>query len=72
MEIGNVETKVCKSCGESKAVTEYYTHSTSKDRLHTQCKKCCNVYSKKWSKNERNRWWKNRWLKNVLVRSLIL
>ena len=53
MEIGNVETKVCTKCGETKAVTEYSKRSSAKDGLQLKCKQCEKIATKYWrSKNK--------------------
>jgi hypothetical protein len=38
-----VETKTCKTCGETKPVTEYHTRS-GQAGYRTQCKKCWNTF----------------------------
>jgi 5-methylcytosine-specific restriction endonuclease McrA len=35
--------KTCKSCNANLAITEFYKHATTKDRLMNVCKKCHNA-----------------------------
>lgn len=34
-------TKVCRTCGEEKHITDFYLHSTGKDGYRNNCKTCC-------------------------------
>jgi len=36
----DVETKLCKGCGETKPRTEFYNHPETADRLQTRCIAC--------------------------------
>lgn len=45
------KTKICKKCKIEKDIIEFYEHKTTKDKLRSECKKCCKEKSKKWRKN---------------------
>lgn len=41
--------KQCVKCKEQKLFSEFYKSSTAKDDLQGRCKKCMNIYAKKYS-----------------------
>jgi len=43
--------KICKKCGESKPLTEYYNHATNKDGKGGSCKDCYNKGRYTYAKN---------------------
>jgi hypothetical protein len=57
-------TKTCKCCGETKFITEFHKHSTTRDKLYHICKTCCNARAAKWRRanpdriREQKRSWK--------------
>lgn len=34
------KTKACKTCGETKPASEFYSHPNTRDKLHMSCKEC--------------------------------
>lgn len=40
--------KVCKECGQSKPLSEYYKHKSTTDKLRPSCKQCIAAYSAKY------------------------
>ena len=43
--------KICIKCNKIKPITEYYKHSTSKDKRSYDCKSCAYIAKKQWNKN---------------------
>ena len=41
-----METKVCSKCGRELPTSEFHSHSTTKDRLQSQCKECAREAAK--------------------------
>jgi hypothetical protein len=56
--------KYCKSCGVVKASTEFYTHTTSRDRLRHECKECTKRNSREWQQRNPKRCWAKDTIKN--------
>lgn len=63
--------KICKKCGIEKELTEFYRDNTTKDKLHSQCKKCAIKYSKERIKGknrkellEKQRQYSRKYIKN--------
>lgn len=42
--------KICLSCGETKAFSEFHKHPATKDGCQSQCKKCKTAYAREWQK----------------------
>lgn len=49
LQVQNDLHKQCKKCLKSKPLTEFHTHSQSKDKKRSHCKKCVSKYMKEWS-----------------------
>lgn len=47
MDRPNGQGKKCTRCGETKPLSEFYTHPQTRDRLAPHCKKCDNQRSRK-------------------------
>lgn len=58
VELGDLiyQMKKCNKCGEVKPLTEFYKSKVNKDGLSGSCKKCCCINSKKWQKNNPERY----------------
>lgn len=39
-------TKKCKTCGQEKDITEFWTNPKTKDKLKPSCIVCCKEYNK--------------------------
>jgi hypothetical protein len=50
-----IKLKKCSKCGESKQYSEFYKHKLGIDGIRADCKKCCNISSKKWNINNREK-----------------
>ncbi|KRF10751.1 hypothetical protein [Paenibacillus sp. Soil787] len=53
------QVKQCRKCGETKALTDFYKQSTSKDGVHSYCKTCNNAHAKRWHKENREKYLEN-------------
>lgn len=49
------EAKECRSCGETKPSSEFYTSNANLDRLSSYCKPCNNIRSHQWRKRNGER-----------------
>lgn len=43
-------TKICKTCGEDKPLSEYHKHSSTRDKRRSECKVCAIDRVKKWKR----------------------
>ena len=50
-QTGSSLIKTCTKCKEQKHISDFYARKTSKDKLHSQCKKCAIEYVSKWKRN---------------------
>jgi hypothetical protein len=41
-----VKTKICTKCGKRKAISQFYKHTTTKDKLRPDCKECSDKFGK--------------------------
>lgn len=48
-------TKKCKSCGETKHVTEFYGRAASKDGLAYNCSPCSDEVAKRWNQKHKDK-----------------
>lgn len=48
---GPKPTKVCRDCGLTKDLTDFYYHKSTKDKLRPECKLCISKYQKDYWKN---------------------
>lgn len=52
---GDVDTKRCPRCGETKARSEFHASRSQPDRLHPYCKSCWSTYCKeRWVADSQN------------------
>lgn len=58
--------KICTNCKQEKDESEFYKGKGYKDGLRSECKKCCNTRSVKWSRKNKSRSkeFATRWRKN--------
>lgn len=47
---GSVVTKLCKSCGQIKTLSEFYKDNRGKRGVRSKCKKCGNIAAREWQK----------------------
>lgn len=43
-------TKICKTCGNDKPLSEYHRHSSTRDKHRSECKRCAIDRVQKWKK----------------------
>ena len=51
-----MQTKNCKTCNETKEITEFGTHKTSADGYNNRCKSCLRAYQQTPKAKEDARW----------------
>lgn len=62
MSSAAIDMKTCNKCKESKSLTEFRQHASTKDKLTTYCKPCLQAQVKSWVKDNKqhlNDWYKN-------------
>ena len=46
--------KTCKTCGQTKEETEFWSNPKTRDKLKTSCIDCCKTYNKRHYNREKN------------------
>jgi hypothetical protein len=54
-ELKAIPEKKCKDCAQTKPVSEFHNHATSKDRKDCYCITCSNVRAKRWKQANHQR-----------------